>query len=70
MRRTIKVARTYPEKPANKIIAAVPYLFTFLRHPGMQPTNNHAERELRRPILRRKVSGQTGSVEGMEGSAC
>ena len=32
----------------------------------MQPTNNHAERELRRPILRRKVGGQTGSVEGMD----
>ncbi len=66
VQRTIKVARTYPEKLANKIIAAAPYLFTFLRHPGMQATNNHSERELRRPILRRKVSGQIGSVEGMD----
>ena len=65
MRRTIEVARTSPAKLANKINAAAPYLFAFLRHPGVQPTNNHAERELRRPILRRKVSGQTGSVEGM-----
>ena len=41
------------------------YPFTFLRHRGMQSTNNHTERDLRRPILRRKVSGQMGSVEGM-----
>ena len=65
VQRTIEVARTYPEKLANKIIAAAPYLFTFLRHRGMQSTNNHTERDLRRPILRRKVSGQIGSVEGM-----
>lgn len=58
VQRTIQIARTYPEKLANKIVSAAPFLFTFLPHPNMQPTNNHAERELHRPILRRKISGQ------------
>ncbi len=49
----------------NQIISAAPYLFTFLLHPGMQPTNNHTERELRPIVLRRKVSGQICSVDGM-----
>ena len=65
VQRTIEIARTYPEKLGNKIAAAAPFLFTFLLHPGMEPTNNRTERELRRAILRRKISGQIGSVEGM-----
>ena len=31
-------------------------LFTFARHPGVEPTNNHAERALRPFVLWRKTS--------------
>ena len=65
VQRTIQIAQTYPGKLAGKIVSAAPYLFTFLLHPNMQPTNNHSERELRPIVLRRKVSGQIGSVNGM-----
>ena len=65
VQQTVQIAGTYPEKLANKITSAAPHLFTFLLHPGMQPTNNHTERELRPIVLRRKVSGQICSVDGM-----
>jgi len=38
-----------PKRDAKK-------LFTFLTRPGMPPTNNHAERALRSPVLARKIS--------------
>lgn len=65
VQRTTQIALTCPEKLSNKIISAAPFLFTFLLHPGMQPTNNHTEREMRPIVLRRKVSGQICSVDGM-----
>ena len=65
MQRTIRIARTCPGKLSNKIVSAAPCLSTFLLHPNMQPTNNHSEREMRPIVLRRKVGGQIGSVEGM-----
>ena len=39
-------------------------LFTFLTRPGMPPTNNHAERALRGPVLARKISFGSRSDAG------
>ena len=39
-------------------------LFTFLTRPGMPPTNNHAERALRAPVLARKISFGSRSDAG------
>ena len=46
-----------PERDAKK-------LFTFLTRPGMPPTNNHAERALRGPVLARKISFGSRSDTG------
>jgi len=39
-------------------------LFTFLTRPGMSPTNNHAERALRKPVIARKISFGSRSDSG------
>lgn len=46
-----------PDRDAKK-------LFTFLTRPGMPPTNNHAERALRGPVLARKISFGSRSDAG------
>ena len=46
-----------PERDAKK-------LFTFLARPGMPPTNNHAERALRGPVISRKISFGSRSDAG------
>jgi len=46
-----------PERDTNK-------LFTFLTRPGMPPTNNHAERALRGPVISRKISFGSRSESG------
>ena len=46
-----------PERDAKK-------LFTFLTRPGMPPTNNHAERALRGPVISRKISFGSRSEAG------
>lgn len=40
-------------------------LFTFLRIPGVPPTNNHAEQSLRHMVIFRKVSSGTRSDNGI-----
>jgi hypothetical protein len=42
------------------------HLFTFLRHPGVEPTNNHAEQSVRRLVIFRKVSFGTRSQSGLK----
>ena len=49
----------------SKLGEASRNLFTFTLYRGVQPTNNHAERELREPIIHRKIRGQLKSEEGM-----
>jgi hypothetical protein len=39
-------------------------LFTFLEHEGVSPYNNHAEQQMRKPVLTRKVSQQNRSAQG------
>jgi hypothetical protein len=42
------------------------YLFTFLRHPGVPPTNNHAEQSIRHLVIFRKTSFGTRSENGLK----
>ena len=41
---------------ARNLLKAWPALWTFAAHPGVQPTNNHAERALRSAVIYRKLS--------------
>ena len=41
-------------------------LFTFLEYPDVSPYNNHAEQQMRKPVLTRKVSQQNRSQEGAQ----
>jgi hypothetical protein len=40
------------------------FLFTFLRYPGVPPTNNHAEQSIRHLVIFRKISFGTRSQSG------
>jgi transposase len=42
------------------------HLFTFLRIPGVSPTNNHAERSLRHMVIFRKICFGTRSDKGIK----
>jgi hypothetical protein len=52
--------RSYLTGPEQK------HLFTFLRIPGVPPTNNHAEQSLRKMVIFRKVSFGTRSDNGLK----
>ena len=52
--------RTYLAGPEQK------FLFTFLRHPGVPPTNNHAEQSLRHLVIFRKICFGTRSDSGLK----
>jgi transposase len=41
---------------ARNLLKAWPALWTFAAHPGVEPTNNHAERALRSAVIYRKLS--------------
>ena len=48
------------------LTSAAPNLFTFLRYPGMPPTNNGTERDIRDAVvLQRKFRHKFVSPEGM-----
>jgi len=42
------------------------FLFTFLRRPGVPPTNNHAEQSLRHLVIFRKICFGTRSEKGLK----
>lgn len=44
------------ERVANRLRKRRQWLFTFLDHPGVEPTNNRAERALRPAVIARKLS--------------
>jgi transposase len=52
--------RSYLVGPEQK------FLFTFLRHPGVPPTNNHAEQTLRYLVIFRKICFGTRSKSGLK----
>jgi transposase len=49
---------------ARNLLKAWPALWTFARHPDVEPTNNHAERALRSAVIYRKLSLGSQSSEG------
>ena len=49
---------------ARNLLKIWPALWTFADHPGVQPTNNHAERALRGSVIYRKLSLGTQSNDG------
>ncbi len=49
----------------SKLKSASNDLFTFTLYRGVEPTNNHAERQLREPIVHRKIRGQLKSEKGI-----
>ena len=49
---------------ANNLLKAWPALWTFAAHPGVEPTNNHAERALRGAVIYRELSFGSQSEEG------
>ena len=52
--------RSYLVGPEQK------FLFTFLRRPGVPPTNNHAEQSLRYLVIFRKICFGTRSESGLK----
>jgi hypothetical protein len=52
--------RTYLTGPEQR------FLFTFLRRPGVPPTNNHAEQSLRHLVIFRKICFGTRSETGLK----
>ena len=51
-------------RSCGRMLKVFPAFWTFLRVPGMEPTNNAAERALRPAVLYRKISFGTQSSEG------
>ena len=63
--------KTLRFKPAETLRAFLSgpeqkFLFTFLRHPGVPPTNNHAEQSLRHLVIFRKICFGTRSDSGLK----
>ena len=63
----LAVASLYGKRPlAGTLRNAAPNLFTFLRYPGMPPTNNAAEGDIRDGVvLERKIRQKMTTKEGM-----
>jgi transposase len=64
-------SRTLTYKPAETLRAALigkdqQFLFTFLRYPGVQPTNNQAEQSIRFLVIFRKIMFGTRSESGLK----
>jgi transposase len=51
-------------KLIGKISNGFDYWFTFVIHPGVEPTNNRAERALREHVILRKIVGTLRNVKG------
>ncbi len=49
----------------TKLHNAADHLFTFVNHPGMDPTNNETERMVRRIVLHRKIRMRMVNPGGM-----
>ncbi|KAF5412093.1 MAG: hypothetical protein C5S47_02210 [Candidatus Methanogasteraceae archaeon] len=52
------------EKLIGKIENGFEYWFTFVIHPGVEPTNNRAERALREHVVQRKIMGTLRNGKG------
>lgn len=52
------------KKFIEKIRNGLDYWFTFLLHPGLEPTNNRAERAIRETVVKRKIFGTLRNDRG------
>lgn len=52
------------KKFVNKVLNGYDYWFTFLTNPGLEPTNNRAERALREHVVIRKIIGTLRNERG------
>jgi transposase len=50
---------------AGKVLNGLNHWFTFLLEPGVEPTNNRAERALREVVVQRKIIGCLRNTKGM-----
>lgn len=50
----------------KRMLRAAAGIFTFLTSEGVEPTNNHAEREIRTAVVMRKISGGSRSSAGAD----
>jgi len=64
---------SYQDKDAQRLIKRLRRhqneLFTFLEYDQVSPYNNHAEQQMRKPVLTRKVSQQNRSDQGAKTQA-
>jgi transposase len=69
----ILCAHHYGDKDIKRLIKRLKRhkaeLFTFLEHENVSPFNNHAEQQMRKPVLTRKVSQQNRSEQGAKTQA-
>lgn len=67
------LSTTSQDKDAKRLIKRLRRhkneLFTFLEHDGVSPYNNHAEQQMRKPVLTRKISQQNRSELGAKTQA-
>lgn len=63
----------YKDKDAKRLIKRLKRhkneLFTFLKYDGVSPYNNHAEQQMRKPVMTRKISQQNRSEQGAKTQA-
>lgn len=57
--------KTKVRKFIEKIQRGFPYWFTFITTPGVEPTNNRAERALRELVIQRKIIGTLRNEKGI-----
>jgi len=60
----LKTSSARTAETCRRLLAADPNLWRFVSVPGLEPTNNSAERALRHPVLWRRNSHGTQSDEG------
>lgn len=64
------LASPYQDRDAKRLLKRLKRhqreLFTFLEYEGVSPYNNHAEQQMRPPVLTRKVSQQNRSDDGAQ----
>ncbi len=67
------LAVPYSDRDAKRMIKRLKRhqkeLFTFLEYPDVSPYNHHAEQQMRKPVLTRKISQQNRSEQGAKTQA-
>ena len=66
MNRWLRKEYGHPDvaKLVTKIRNGFDHWFTFILHPGVEPTNNRAERALREHVVQRKIVGTLRNTKG------